>query len=178
MARESGTIERSLRRLAFYTAMTLKAAAAALLRSKGGTMHLATFFSNLYNESSTAKEEVTAAGGPKKWAEAAGFTIADGAKPGSETLSIVTVQRAPPCKYFAQGACSFGDRCRFRHDRTSSSAQSSARPARGPRQPPATQLKCTAEVVKLKRNADGARAATALAQCAYKPFPCLATLLA
>ena len=67
-------------------------------------------------------------------------------------------QRAPPCKFFAQGACSFGDRCRFRHDRTSSSAQSSAS---DPRWPPATQLKCNAEVVKLKRKADGARAATA-----------------
>ena len=74
-------------------------------------------------------------------------------------------QRAPPCKFFAQGACQFGDRCRFRHDRTSSSAQSSAqsstRSAGGPRQQPTTQLKCTAEVVKLKRKADGARAATA-----------------
>ena len=74
-------------------------------------------------------------------------------------------QRAPTCKFFAQGACQFGDRCRFRHDPMSSSAQSSAqsstRSASGPRQLPTTQLKCTAEVVKLKRKADGAPAATA-----------------
>jgi hypothetical protein len=78
-------------------------------------------------------------------------------------------QRAQSCKFFAQGACSFGNRCRFRHDRTSSSAQSSVRSASGPRQPPATQLKCTADVVKLKRKADGARAA--LPQHTYKLGP-------
>ena len=57
-------------------------------------------------------------------------------------------QRAPPCVHFAKGSCKYGERCRFRHDCTSSQP---AAPPSSARRPPATQLKCTAEVVAIKQ---------------------------
>ena len=57
-------------------------------------------------------------------------------------------QRAPPCVHFAKGSCKYGERCRFRHDCTSSQP---AAPPSSARRTPATQLKCTAEVVAIKQ---------------------------
>ncbi|KAL1523714.1 hypothetical protein AB1Y20_018644 [Prymnesium parvum] len=57
-------------------------------------------------------------------------------------------QSTPLCKNFAQGACAYGERCRFRHDHASSKP---AVPPGSARRPPATQLKCTAEVVAIKQ---------------------------
>lgn len=57
-------------------------------------------------------------------------------------------QRAPLCIHFAKGSCAYGERCRFDHDRASSQP---AAPPSSARRPPATQLKCTAEVVAIKQ---------------------------
>ena len=82
-------------------------------------------------------------------------------------------QRAPPCVHFAKGSCKYGERCRFRHDCTSSQP---AAPPSSARRPPATQLKCTAEVVaiKQKRAEGGAEGCAPACRLAPQPSPCAA----
>ena len=44
-----------------------------------------------------------------------------GAKGGSTSAEVARGDVAPVCRFFLNGSCRFGDRCRFRHERDSGS---------------------------------------------------------
>jgi len=85
-------------------------AAGQLLHNRGGSMLLSQFIADLYEKIPiAAKEQIAAAGGPKKWANTSGFTITYGPKPGMETIAKAGHSTAPPhrCKRgVASSSCS------------------------------------------------------------------------